>query len=342
MSFCGPMLENSTAQSSIQPINLREVLRTTPSLPRTVQLNLDYTSPDFVIDNNLTPSADMFSLGLLIVALYNSPHKSPMSCHGSLSAYQRLFQSSQSVPNSTNNFLSSRALPKELTTHVLPRLITRRPAQRMTATEFQQSEFFNNILVSTIRFLDAFPAKTPHEKLQFLRGLIKVLPSFPKSVMERKLLPALLEELKDRELISLILHNVFKIIELLPSGKRAFGEKVRPSLKEIFVANVKQAQEKDPARDAGLMIVIEQLPVIGDNCGGKEFKDGKHTRGVKVEPVMDVQLTHSRYPANSLQCPRVADTLACGRWAKESSIGVAPSGLQHHQKRAVSGHRNNL
>ncbi|KAK4044220.1 kinase-like domain-containing protein [Parachaetomium inaequale] len=272
LSFCGP-LDNSTSQSSMQPINLREVLRHTPSLPRTVQLNLDYTSPDFVIDNNLTSSADMFSLGLLIISLYNSPHKSPMSCNGSLSAYQRLFQSSQSIPNSTNNFLSSRALPKELTNHVLPRLITRRPAQRMTASEFQQSEFFNNILVSTIRFLDTFPAKTANEKSQFLRGLMKVLPSFPKSVMERKLLPALLDELKDKELISLILHNVFKIIELLPSGKRAFSEKVRPSLKEIFVTNAKQTQEKDAARDAGLMVVIEQLAVIGDNCGGKEFKD---------------------------------------------------------------------
>ncbi|KAK3900656.1 hypothetical protein C8A05DRAFT_35701 [Staphylotrichum tortipilum] len=272
LSFCGP-LEGSTSQSSIQPINLRELLRHHPSLPRAVQLNIDYTSPDFVIDNNLTASADMFSLGLLIIALYNSPHKSPLSCNSSLSAYQRVFQSSQSVPNTTNNFLSSRPLPRELTNQVLPRLITRRPAQRMTATEFQQSEFFNNILVSTIRFLDTFPAKTPNEKSQFLRGLIKVLPSFPKSVMERKLLPALLEELKDKDLISLILHNVFKIIELLPSGKRAFCDKVRPSLKEIFVSNVKQAQEKDPARDAGLMVVIEQLPVIGDNCAGKEFKD---------------------------------------------------------------------
>lgn len=104
---------------------------------------------------------------------------------------------------------------------------------------------------------------------------MKVLPSFPKSVMERKLLPALLDELKDKELIALILHNVFKIIELLPSGKRAFGDKVRPRLKEIFVNNAKQTQEKDPARDAGLMVVIEQLPVIGENCGGKEFKDGE-------------------------------------------------------------------
>ncbi|AEO64249.1 uncharacterized protein THITE_2060904, partial [Thermothielavioides terrestris NRRL 8126] len=272
LAFCSP-LESSTAQSSIQPINLREVLRHNPNLPRTVQLNIDYTSPDFVLDNNLTASADMFSLGLLIISLYNSPHKSPLSCSGSLSSYQRVFQSSQSVPSSSNNFLSSRPLPKELTNHVLPRLITRRPAQRMTASEFQQSEFFNNILVSTIRFLDAFPAKTPNEKSQFLRGLMKVLPSFPKSVMEKKLLPALLDELKDKELISLILHNVFKIIELLPSGRRAFGSKVRPSLKEIFVTNVKQAQEKDPARDAGLMVVIEQLPIIGDNCAGKEFKD---------------------------------------------------------------------
>jgi SCY1-like protein 2 len=301
-------------------------LRHTPSLPRAVQLNLDYTSPDFVVDNNFTTSADMFSLGLLIVSLYNSPHKSPLSCSGSLSAYQRLFQSSQSVPSATNNFLSSRPLPKDLTTHVLPRLVARRPAQRMTAAEFQQSEFFNNILVSTIRFLDAFPAKTPNEKSQFLRGLIKVLPSFPKSVMERKLLPALLEELKDKELISLILHNVFKIIELLPSGKRAFGDKVRPSLKEIFVSNVKQAQEKDPLRDAGLMVVIEQLPVIGDNCAGKEFKDGEFTNFASA---IEWQLTcfFFRHLAHHLQRLGIPYTLARGCRPEESSISAASAGF---------------
>ncbi|KAL2021251.1 hypothetical protein VTK56DRAFT_7330 [Thermocarpiscus australiensis] len=272
LSFCSPP-ESSTAQTAIQPINLREVLRHNPNLPRTVQLNLDYTSPDFVLDNNLTTSADMFSFGLLIISLYSSPHKSPLECRGSLSTYQRFFQSPQSIPTSANNFLSSRPLPKDLVKHVLPRLITRRPAQRMTANEFQQSEFFNNIFVSTIRFLEEFPAKTPNQKSQFLRGLVKVLPSFPKSVMEKKLLPALLEEMKDKELISMILENVFKIIELLPSGKRAFGDKVRPRLKEVFVANAKQPQEKDPARDAGLMVLIGKLSVIGDNCSGREFKD---------------------------------------------------------------------
>ncbi|KAK2932849.1 hypothetical protein FoTM2_007308 [Fusarium oxysporum f. sp. vasinfectum] len=249
------------------------VLNMDPRLPKAVQLNLDYSSPDFVVDNNLNSSADMFSLGLMSVALYNSPHRSPLECHGSLSTYKRLFSSSSSVPSASNNYLSSRPLPRELSHDVLPRLITRRPAQRMTAREFQQSEYFDNILVSTIRFLDSFPAKTANEKASFMRGLNKVLPSFPKSVMEKKILPALIEELKDRDLLSLILQNVFKILDLLPSAKRAFSEKVRPALREIFVVNAKQTQEKDPARDAGLMVVLEHISSISSNCSGKEFKD---------------------------------------------------------------------
>lgn len=219
----------------------------------------------------------MFSLGLLSVSLYNSPHRSPLEAHGSISTYKRLFSSSSSVPSSNNNYLSSRPVPKDLATHVLPRLIARRPAQRMTAREFQQSEYFDNILVSTIRFLEEFPAKTHNEKSSFLRGLNKVLPSFPKSVMEKKLLLALLDELKDRDLLSLILNNVFKIVGLLPSAKRAFSEKVRPALKEIFVVNAKQAQDKDPARDAGLMVFLENVAVVAAQSSGKEFKDGETT-----------------------------------------------------------------
>lgn len=240
-----------------------------------MQLNLDYTSPDFAVDTSLTVSADIFSLGLLCVALYNSPHQSPLQCHSSLSTCRKHYNSPGGIPSSTNNFLSSRPIPRDLASQVLPRMLTRRPAQRMTAREFQQSEYFDNTLVSTIRFLDSFPEKTPNEKQAFLRGLIKVLPSFPKSVMEKKVLPALLEELKDKELLSLILHNVFKIIELLPSGKRAFGDRVRPTLKEIFVTNAKQGQEKDSTRDAGLMIILEQLSVAANNCSGGEFKDGE-------------------------------------------------------------------
>ncbi|QSZ30385.1 hypothetical protein DSL72_004908 [Monilinia vaccinii-corymbosi] len=272
LSFSSPP-DNSTKASSVQPINLSEVVNIDPRLPRSVQINLDYSSPDFVLDSNLNTGADMFSLGLLIVALYNSPHTSPLESNNSVSGYKRLFTSSATIPSSSNSFLCKKPLPREMTTEVLPRLITRRPAQRMTAKEFQQSAYFDNILISTIRFLDSLPAKTPKEKSQFMRGLSRVLPSFPKSVMEKKVLPALLEEMKDRELVALILQNIFKIIELLPSSRRPFTEKIMPRLKEIFLNNPKPPAERDPAKEAGLMVLLEHIQVISDNCSGKEFKD---------------------------------------------------------------------
>lgn len=218
----------------------------------------------------------MFSLGLLILALYNSPHTSPLKANSNLASYKKTMSSSSATPSSSNNFLSSRPLPRELLSDVLPRLLTRRPGQRMNAREFQQSQFFDNILVSSIRFLDALPAKSPSEKSQFMRGLPRILEQFPKSVLEKKVLPALLEETKDRELLSLILQNVFKIVKLLPSGKRAFTDRVIPQLRDIFVAagGKSGSVERDSAKEAGLVVVLESMELIGENCNGKEFKDG--------------------------------------------------------------------
>ncbi|KAH8808466.1 hypothetical protein F5884DRAFT_675112 [Xylogone sp. PMI_703] len=274
LSFASPP-DNSSIATSVAPISLGEVLNIDPRIPRSVQMNLDYCSPDFVLDTNLNTSADMFSLGLLIIALYNSPHTSPLQANSSISTYKRLFASSSTIPSVGNGFLSSRPLPKDLTSEVLPRLITRRPAQRMNAKEFQQSAYFDNILISTIRFLDALPAKTPNEKAQFMRGLVRVLPSFPRSVLEKKVLPALLEEMKDRELLALILQNIFKIVELLQSTRRAFTEKIIPRLKEIFLppANSKTPPERDPTKEAGLMVLLEHIQIVRANCSGKDFKD---------------------------------------------------------------------
>lgn len=256
------------------PISLSEVLYHDPRLPRSIQLDLDYTSPDFALDSNISFSADMFSLGLLLLALYNSPHTSPLKTNSNLSTYKKLLTSSSTTPSSSNNFLSSRPLPKDLLSGVLPRLITRRPAQRMNAREFQQSQFFDNILVSSIRFLDALPAKTPNEKSQFMRGLPKILDQFPRSVLDKKVLPALLEETKDKELLSLILQNVFKIIKILPSGKRAMTDKILPQLRDTFISAGGKAgtHERDSAKEAGLAVVLENMGLIGENCNGSEFK----------------------------------------------------------------------
>jgi SCY1-like protein 2 len=293
------------------------------------------------MDNNITPAADMFSLGMLIIALYNSPHKSPLDFNGSSSSYKRAFSSSSSVPSKTNNFMSSQPLPRDVVNGVLDRLITRRPAQRMDAREFQQAQYFDNILVSTIRFLDGLPGKTPNEKSQFMRGLPRILNQFPKSVLDKKILPALLEEMKDRELLTLILQNVFKIITMLPSGKRAFTEKVIPKLRETFLsapaANPKApTQERDSLKEAGLMVLLENMQIAADNSSGKEFKDD-------ILPIINYALespTHSLVDAALRTLPIVLPILdfstvknelfpvIASIFAKTSSMGIKIRGLE--------------
>ena len=276
LAFSGPPdAGNATAPAASPPIALSELLYYDPRLPRTVQLNLDYTSPDFVMDSNISSSADMFSLGLVMLALYNSPHESPVHSNGNVSSYKKIFASSSTVPTINNNYLSQKPLPDSLKHDVLPKLITRRPAQRMTAREFQESRFFDNILVSAIRFLDSLPAKSPSEKLQFLRGLPRFLDQFPKSVLDKKVLPALLEETKDKELLALIMGNVFKMIPMLPAAQRSFTDKILPKLRELFAfRSSKGVVERDPARDAGLAVVLEHMALIQEHCSGKAFKDG--------------------------------------------------------------------
>ncbi|CUS06988.1 unnamed protein product [Tuber aestivum] len=254
-----------------------------PRLPPFVQLSLDYASPDLILDQDLTPSTDLFSLGLLIVALYNYPHRSPLETHHAAPTYRRLLASTSTTPNSGNNYLSSRPLPRPLVETLLSRLLTRRPASRVTAREFQQSPYFDNILVSTLRFLESLPAKTPSEKSAFMRGLPKVLPQFPRSVLEKKILPGLVEELRDGSMLALVLPNIFLIAE--NASARLFSEKVLPRLKEVFLIHVPSAtepktaaakvaeRERETGREGGLTVLLSNLNIIKDKTTAKEFKE---------------------------------------------------------------------
>ncbi|EXJ85288.1 SCY1 protein kinase [Capronia epimyces CBS 606.96] len=285
LGFAGPP-DGAEGHQPVPQISLSEALYHDPRLPRAVQLNLDYASPDFVLDANINYLADIFSLGLVILACYRHPHRSPIETHGNQSAYKKIFSNSSTVPTSANNFLSDQTLPRELNV-TLPRMLTRRPAQRLTASEFQQSEYFDNILVNTIRFLDALPAKTPVEKSQFMKGLGRVMPQFPPSVLGKKILGVLLDEMKDRELLPLIMQNIFQIIKVVPSSKEVVSGKVLPQMREIFLTKSK-SEERDSSKEAALVAVLNNIQLLADNCSAKQFKDD-------VLPIIHVAMESSTH-----------------------------------------------
>ncbi len=80
--------------------------------------------------------------------------------------------------------------------------------------------------------------------------------------------------------ISLILQNVFKMLKNLPSAKRIFPEMIIPKLREVFTvapAGKAGAPDRDSNKEAGLMVLLENILLIANNTTGKEFKDGTLT-----------------------------------------------------------------
>jgi SCY1-like protein 2 len=81
-------------------------------------------------------------------------------------------------------------------TDLLPRLLTRHPTNRLSLASLPSHPFFSSLAISTLNFLDptTFASKPREEKATFLRGLVRVLPTFSERLRKGKVLPSLLEE----------------------------------------------------------------------------------------------------------------------------------------------------
>ncbi|RIA86529.1 kinase-like domain-containing protein [Glomus cerebriforme] len=191
-------------------------------IPSYAQKNYDYMAPEYVLDENLDFANDMFALGCLIYTVH-SHGKPPMESHNSGRTYRKNIDNISSI--------NYNHLPYHLH-EVMFNLITRYPSQRMTAVEFQSSKYFDNVLVSTVKFFESFPEKSADDKANFMKGLIRILPQFPERVLVRKILPSLLQEIKDHSLLAFTLPNIFYIAQKLPPND--FCEKVLNPLKPVF------------------------------------------------------------------------------------------------------------
>lgn len=118
----------------------------------------------------------MFSLGCLAYAVHNKG-VSLLKTFNSYHTYENQIKSL-----SSHSFTN---IPAHLQ-DVIRLLLARRPNQRMDPVSFQNSKYFDNLLVSTMRFLESFPEKTREEKAQFMKGLSRVLGQFPERVLKRK------------------------------------------------------------------------------------------------------------------------------------------------------------
>ncbi|KAF9111639.1 hypothetical protein BGX27_004652 [Mortierella sp. AM989] len=216
------------------------------------QRDLNYQAPEYILNQKLDPSNDMFGIGCLAYSVLNKG-TTILQTRGNLNTYRQ--QIERISPQQYEK------LPAHLA-DAMTRLITKEPSMRMNALEFQSSKFFDNILVSTMKYMESFAEKTRDDKGQFMKGLLRVLPQFPERVLYRKILPCLLDELKDHALLPYTLPNVFYIIQKMTP--KEFEEKVLPSLKPIFLV-------REPMQN--LLTLLEKIELLHQKASGVVFKE---------------------------------------------------------------------
>ncbi|KAI0721613.1 other/SCY1 protein kinase [Cerioporus squamosus] len=217
------------------------------------QRSFDYIAPEYALDEVLDPASDMYSLGCLIYAVHckgNPPFKN----HGSLSSLRE---------NAGKPLTGMERLEQDLRA-LLNALITRHPHNRPSPSDLPLHAFFSSLPVSTLNFLDRsnFAAKTREEKISFMKGLTSVLDRFSEGLRTRKILPTLLEEMKDTHLLPYILPNIFAISQILSSTQ--FASLVLPSLKPLFAI-------KEPPQN--MLTLLDNLQMLQEKTEKPVFRE---------------------------------------------------------------------
>ncbi|KAJ2931423.1 hypothetical protein H1R20_g5707, partial [Candolleomyces eurysporus] len=222
-------------------------------VPAYIQRSFDYMAPEYALDEQLLTASDLYSLGCLVYAVHNKGSL-PYKNHGSLSGLRDNAGKPVSGMERWDPDLQS----------LLRSLITRHATSRPTPSTLPSHPFFSSLPISTLNFLDRtnFTAKTREEKISFMKGLTGVLDKFTEGLQTRKILPSLLEEMKDTHLLPYILPNVFVISQALAPTQ--FASLVLPSLKPLFAI-------KEPPQN--MLTLLDNLSMLQSKTEKLVFKD---------------------------------------------------------------------
>ncbi|KAI8050208.1 kinase-like domain-containing protein [Syncephalis plumigaleata] len=233
----------------------------------------DYMAAERAFDHRIDFPSDIFSLGCIIHAVY--------------------YNGEPPVRAASLDALSDKAfeqIPVGLR-GMVHQMLNKTPESRPTAAAFQQCSYFDNLLVSTIRFLETFCEKSRDQKMQFLKGLPRVLPEFPDRALKKKVLTLLLEEIKDHSLLPLVLPNILFIAEKTSSAD--FTNRVLPCLKPLF-------SMKEPA--VAVIALLDKTNVLQKKTSATVFKE-------EVLPLV-VNALDSTTPAVQERALKVLPTVA--------------------------------
>mmetsp|Transcript_33194 Transcript_33194/g.91497 ORF Transcript_33194/g.91497 Transcript_33194/m.91497 type:complete len:828 (-) Transcript_33194:236-2719(-) len=186
-----------------------------------------YTAPEMVaMPCKCGLESDMFALGLLTYELVSNER-------------QPLLR--QAPRGYTNGTLRQSSVPPDLYP-ALSKILSANPADRMTITAFVNCEFFMDVNVRAIRFLEQLNEKDDAQRVTFLKGLPKLLadPQSPLCggrVLRERILPRLCNALLFPSLYGVVVPIVIQLLKREKvTDPSHFQARIWPSVKPLFSA----------------------------------------------------------------------------------------------------------
>ncbi|XP_065578311.1 SCY1-like protein 2 isoform X2 [Artemia franciscana] len=222
------------------------------------QPNLDYLAPEFgrnkgigsVQETNvsISPSVDLYSLGCLIVSLFNEG-KPPVSYDDD---FEMFYKRVGMINIATSRILSS--IPEGIRDLVYS-LLSTHPEQRPELDFITQINYFEDPCVKTLIYLDTLFQRENLHKSQFFRSLPDLLPQFSTRIKLCRIVPCLDIECKGTPaMVPFILPSLISIAKevssdeydkfMLPGlrGLMKMTEPVQVSL--LFLKNLESLLDK--------------------------------------------------------------------------------------------------
>ncbi|CAF3724612.1 unnamed protein product [Adineta steineri] len=195
------------------------------NIPAVINPRLDYMAPEYGTIKSYDSQSDMFSLGMLIYALYNRG-RTLYECHDSYSAFMKNCDDLKSL-NTTK--LSS--LPMEVREHV-KMLLSSKPELRPDAGQFAKVPFFEDVGTKTLEYLDSLFQVDNIQRSMFYKSLPQVIDKLPMRVNLQRIASALELEFINPEMVPFVLPNMFLIAEKASNDE--YQKYIFPKLKQVF------------------------------------------------------------------------------------------------------------
>ncbi|CAK8690323.1 unnamed protein product [Clavelina lepadiformis] len=196
-------------------------------LPAAAQPDPNYLAPEYILRKSCDTSSDLFSLGMLLYALYHRGKTIfSLKCED---VYRRMPHNADKLQNLSAGSLSN--IPDELKDHERM-LLNPDPNVRPDAEQMSKLPFFNHVGVMALQYLDSLLQRDNLQKSQFFKGLPKILPQLPKRVVVQRVFPNLTSEFQNPDMIPFVLPNVMIIAE--NCTKTEFDKIIFPKLIPVF------------------------------------------------------------------------------------------------------------